>query len=348
MKTKHDRLFKISPKMDVQITGCMSFPQNVTQIDKFGETVALVMGNSLMYCSPFTNNREIGGLFNQTYTNSCQITGVAYTRLESKISAQTIPNVFDIEYIDDVLLVWDARNMITVICLAHSFASVIFELPIREKCTKIFGSNVIGFFAMQTPNKFFILEIKQDEIKIKSSVRIMPNSIVKECLQGYLITFGDVVKLYTSGGQRFEDYYSKIPIDDILVDKKNVLFAKCIPEGKKKKKWAIHLQNGVSYCVNICNQIYELVDHYFINYTKNDLYIIDMSRYDNHIFIQNVKNSEDHSKYTRMVAGKNEDKNALVIWLINKTKNAMQIEVPLALLEVDEDEADEEEEEHDF
>jgi hypothetical protein len=332
-----------------RVASILKFPTDLTAILRFDRDVALIMGSTLWFYAPFCNRRQAtGSLIYRRYDHAAPLTAACVVRLPGCYAAAAVPGAFDPGAGDAPeanLLLLDAAASFLVVDPARALVCAAFSAPgitAGREIRAIRGSRVRpGEFAALAGAEVLICQLGLDPRAQRPgaavvSVHAFAAAFVHEFATGFLALRG--TDLLFVDGDACDEYCPGSPVARVVVDGAAVITAGPELDGGAR---AIGVSGG-SFRVRELLALDAGDGYLAVLLGSWTLLVVDASDLARRMHVQlGDPKALGVAEPAAMLCGVTSDGIALLVYIFG-ANTAVAVEVPLALLDCEEDTDDDE------
>ena len=235
------------------VTSILQFESTVTNVIKMDESgLAIIMGQTIMICSPFRCNRALSGMHNIVHKADYPIVGASACLIDPKLCLKAIED-YDSTLVRDYtaplipqlgVAVYLDRGLFAILDCARAVEISKFSVNGLQK-----GEHIVDFcgsqrrlyeLAVLTNRRLLLLEFGLDDFKVKEQHEIERGASIAQYESGYLVNCQEGLVLYDNG--KCYTMAKRKDISDFRVDGTKIILGTVI-----KRKMALRVQGGGSF-----------------------------------------------------------------------------------------------------
>ncbi|OHS99168.1 hypothetical protein TRFO_34451 [Tritrichomonas foetus] len=195
--------------------------QNVVKVDD--TTIAICLGIDLFICSPFTQNRPLGGMHNKNFKNTHPIMGACSMPISSELTMKFFKSDYRHPYkIQNGLVIFDTGSNFTVIDSPRNLVITKFAFHTSDVIDICASPNTPCQLAILTSTELIIIKIDLNQYIILKKIPVEGRAI-SPYLDGFLIDTHHNLK-YLNGTQ-LKSFAPHAPFADFRIDNDRVIVA---------------------------------------------------------------------------------------------------------------------------
>ena len=217
--------------------------QNVVKIDD--STVAICLGIDLFICSPFTQNRPLGGMHNKNFKNTHPIMGACSMPISSELAMKFFQTGYRHPYkIQNGIVIFDTGYNFTVIDSPRNLVIAKFKFITDDEVVDICASPYKPCqLAILTSTELIIIKIDLNEYIVLKKIPVEGKAI-SPFLNGFLIDTHHALKFLpinsdknSESGSTLKMFAPHVPFADFRIYNERVIVA--TPSSNDKVKFRV-------------------------------------------------------------------------------------------------------------
>lgn len=319
-------------KTEIQQIHYLDFPSDIQKVVKLEDSsIAICLGIDLFLCSPFTQNRPLGGMHNKNFKNSHPIMGVCSMPISSELTYRffkSITNYCHPFKIQTGIVLFDTDNNFTVIDCPRNLVITKFKFENSYDVVDICSHpDTPCQLAILTASELLIIQIDLNQYTLLRVIPIEGKSI-SPFLDGFLIDTHHSLRFVAKDSSQVKQYAPHDPFADFRVDHNRVVIVTPSSSGKVR----IKVIGGGSYQISVfCEELIWDVAGGLI-FVLNDATHITISSIEDVSKNCSLTLKEKLPKTLDMFAGVDRYQKNVVIILFS-SRNATTVSVPINLFD---------------
>lgn len=316
--------------VEIQQIHLLNFTSDIQKVVKLDDSsIAICLGIDLFLCSPFTQNRPLGGMHNKNFKNSHPIMGVCSMPISSELTHQFFQSNYRHPFkIQTGIVLFDTDNNFTVIDCPRDLVITKFKYMNSNDVVDICSSpDTPCQLAILTASELQIIKIDLNQYTVLKEIPIEGKTI-SPFLGGFLIDTHHSLRFLQSESNQLKQYAPHVPFADFRIDNDRVV----IVTPSSTDKLRIKVVGGGSYQISVnCQDLIWDVAGGLI-FVLNDPIHITISSINDVSKNCLVTLSEKLPKTIDMFAGVDRYKKNVIIILFS-LRNATTVSVPIHLFD---------------
>ena len=229
----------------IQQIHLLNFPTDIQKVVKLEDSsIAICLGIDLFLCSPFTQNRPLGGMHNKNFKNSHPIMGVCSMPISSELTYRFFQTNYRHPFkIQTGIVIFDTDNNFTVIDCPRNLVITKFKFDNTDEVIDICSSpDAPCQLAILTASEFLVIQIDLNQYTVLKRVPIDGKSV-----SPFLIDTHHSLRFLPNDSNQAKQYAPHVPFADFRVDNDKVVIVTPSSSGKVR----IKVVGGGSYQISV-------------------------------------------------------------------------------------------------
>lgn len=316
----------------IQQIHLLNFPSDIQKVVKLDDSsIAICLGIDLFLCSPFTQNRPLGGMHNKNFKNSHPIMGVCSMPISSELTYQFFQSISSYHHpfkVQTGIVLYDTDKNFTIIDCPRNLVITKFKFQNNHDVIDICSHpNKPCQLVILTTSELLIIQVDLNKYTVLQEVSIDGKSITP-FLDGFLIDTHHSLKFLAGDSNQTKQYAPHVPFADFRVDNNRVVVV--TPSSSDKVR--IKVVGGGSYQISVlCDDLIWDVAGGLI-FVLNDSLHITISSVEDVTKNCTITLEEKLPKTFDMFAGVDRYKKNVILILFS-IRNATTVTVPIHLFD---------------